>query len=59
MISEKPNKTAVVMIMALLPPFAISLRTSCALEHGLGVAKMLAALKSLVELFVRKEALTS
>ena len=54
MISEEPNKTAVVIIMALLPPFAMALRTRCALEHGLGVAKMLAALKSLVELFVQE-----
>jgi hypothetical protein len=51
-ISEKPNKTAVVIMMTLLPPFAMALRTSCALERGLGVAKMLAALKSLVELFL-------
>lgn len=52
MISEKPNKTAVVIMMALLPPFAMALRTSYALDHALDVAKMLAGLKSLVELFV-------
>lgn len=46
--SENTKKTAVVIMMALLPPFPMASRAKmCPREHRLAVAKMLTALKKL------------